>query len=53
MARELARVAGADVYVPLAGAANLVLVQEAEIVAAALALAGPGLTSLETARSGK
>jgi 2-oxoisovalerate dehydrogenase E1 component len=50
---QLARVAGADVYVPLAGAANLVLVQEAEIVAAALALAGPGLTSLETARSGK
>ncbi|MDP2316120.1 MAG: thiamine pyrophosphate-dependent enzyme [Pseudomonadota bacterium] len=36
---EMARVAGADVYVPLGGAANLVLVQEAEIVAAALALA--------------
>ncbi|MDP2308999.1 MAG: thiamine pyrophosphate-dependent enzyme [Pseudomonadota bacterium] len=38
---EMARVAGADVYVPLAAAANLVLVQEAEIVAAALALVGP------------
>jgi 2-oxoisovalerate dehydrogenase E1 component len=35
-----ARVAGADCYVPLADAANLVLVQEAEIEAAAKALLG-------------
>lgn len=35
------RVTGADTYIPLGGAANLVLVQEPEIEEAALALAGP------------
>ncbi|HEX7046275.1 MAG TPA: thiamine pyrophosphate-dependent enzyme [Gammaproteobacteria bacterium] len=35
---KMARVAGEDTYIPLADAANLVLVQEAEIVAAAKAL---------------
>jgi 2-oxoisovalerate dehydrogenase E1 component len=35
---RMARVAGADTYVPLASAANLVLVQEDEILAAALRL---------------
>jgi 2-oxoisovalerate dehydrogenase E1 component len=35
----MARVAGDDVYIPLGAAANLVLVQEADILAAALALA--------------
>lgn len=35
---KLARVAGEDTYIPLADAANLVLVQEPEIVAAAKAL---------------
>ncbi len=50
---DMARVAGADVYVPLAGAANLVLVQEAEIIAAALALAGPApVLSPSEARTG-
>ena len=34
----MARVAGHDVYIPLGGAANLVLVQEADILAAAKAL---------------
>jgi len=37
---DLARVAGEDVYIPLGGAANLVLVQEADIEAAALRLCG-------------
>ncbi len=36
----MARVTGEDVYVPLASAANLVLVQEPQIVAAARALCG-------------
>ncbi len=35
---QMARVAGLDVYIPLGGAANLVLVQEADIVEAAKAL---------------
>ena len=50
---KMARVAGADVYVPLAGAANLVLVQEAEIIAAALALVSPSAPPLASARSVK
>ena len=33
---DMARVAGDDVYIPLGGAANLVLIQEADILAAAL-----------------
>ncbi len=37
---EMARVAGKDVFIPLGGAANLVLVQEEDIEAAALKLAG-------------
>jgi 2-oxoisovalerate dehydrogenase E1 component len=43
---RMARVAGEDVYIPLGGAANLVLVQEADIVAAARSLlaAGPPRT---------
>ncbi len=36
---SMARVAGHDVYIPLGAAANLVLVQEADILHAALALA--------------
>ena len=35
---ELARVAGEDVYIPLGAAANLVLVQEEDVRAAALRL---------------
>ncbi|MEN9784823.1 MAG: hypothetical protein RLZZ299_87 [Pseudomonadota bacterium] len=35
---SMARVAGHDVYIPLGGAANLVLVQEADILAAAVKL---------------
>jgi 2-oxoisovalerate dehydrogenase E1 component len=35
---EVARVTGADTYIPLGGAANLVLVQEADIEQAARAL---------------
>ena len=37
---EMARVAGKDVFIPLGGAANLVLVQEDDIETAALKLAG-------------
>lgn len=37
---KMARVAGEDVYIPLGGAANLVLVQEPDIYAAALKLVG-------------
>ncbi len=40
--RPIARVAGADSYTPLAAAANLILPQEADIVAAARALARAG-----------
>jgi 2-oxoisovalerate dehydrogenase E1 component len=39
---RMARVAGVDVYIPLGGAANLVLVQEADILAAAKSLLAPG-----------
>lgn len=39
---RMARVAGEDVYIPLGGAANLVLIQEPDILAAALALLGRG-----------
>ncbi len=38
VAAKMARVAGHDVYIPLGGAANLVLVQQADIVAAAKVL---------------
>lgn len=38
VAASMARVAGHDVYIPLGGAANLVLVQEADILEAAKAL---------------
>lgn len=46
--RALARVASADSFVPLAAAADLVLVQEQEIMAAARSL----LTATQEARSG-
>jgi 2-oxoisovalerate dehydrogenase E1 component len=39
-AKPFARVASADSFIPLADAANLVLLQEDEIVAAALAVGG-------------
>jgi 2-oxoisovalerate dehydrogenase E1 component len=48
---EMARVAGLDVYIPLGGAANLVLVQEADILATALAMTRPGTVSADVSAS--
>jgi 2-oxoisovalerate dehydrogenase E1 component len=45
---EMARVAGQDVYIPLGGAANLVLVQEADILAAARALVARATDTSDT-----